>query len=172
MSKTIAASRILNLLKGEWSLKRKLINTEDRDFSGSASGTTKFLERGENALSYDESIIVNFANGTEVTATATYKFQIEKNKLHQYLVTQTNTEPEENHMFELNFFSTHRQIYAIASYICGNDNYSVRYSFSNNDSFSITYTVSGPNKNYSTETEFERVLPIGENPDTEIGPES
>ena len=172
MSKTVTASKILSLLKGEWSLNRKLINTKDKDFSGSASGTTKFLECGENTLSYDESIKVNFANGTEVDATATYKFQIEEDKLHQYLVTHTNTEPKEDHMFKLDFFSTHSQICAVASYVCGNDNYSVRYSFSNDNRFSITYTVFGPNKQYCTETEFERVLPLGEDTEPEIDPGS
>lgn len=171
MSKTVTASKILNLLKEEWSLNRKLINAKDKDFSGSASGTTKFLECDENTLSYDERIKVNFVNGIEVDATATYKFQIEEDKLHQYLVTPTSTEPKEDHMFELDFFTTSSQICSEASYICGSDNYSVRYSFHNNDSFRITYTVSGPNKNYSTETEFERVLPIGENLETESGSE-
>ena len=146
MPKTIEASKILNLLKGEWSLNRKLINAKDEDFSGSASGTAKFLECNKNTLYYDERITINFVNGIEVDARATYKFQIEENKMHQHLVTPTNTGPKEDHMFELIFFSTDSQIYAMATYICGNDNYSVRYSFFNNDSFRITYTASDPNK--------------------------
>ena len=82
MPKTIEASKILNLLKGEWSLNRKLINAKDEDFSGSASGTAKFLECNKNTLYYDERITINFVNGIEVDARATYKFQIEENKIH------------------------------------------------------------------------------------------
>lgn len=171
MSKTVSASTILDLLKGEWFLKRKLINVKDQDFSGSASGTTKLLESSENALSYDETVIVNFDNGAEMNTTAAYKFQVEEDKLHQYIVTQANTEQNEDHMFELDFFAATSQIYAMASYKCGNDNYSVQYSFSSDNRFSVIYIVSGPHKDYFTETEFKRILPEGENPKTEIGSE-
>ena len=171
MSKTVSASSILDLLKGEWFLNRKLINVKDQDFSGSASGTTKLLESSENTLSYDETVIVNFDNGAEINTTAAYKFQIEENKLHQYIVTQTNTEPKEDHMFELAFSATSSQRYAVAAYKCGNDNYSVQYSFSSDNRFSVIYMVSGPHKDYFTETEFKRILPEGENSKTEIGSE-
>lgn len=158
--KFVSASHILDLLAGKWFLTRKLTNNINQDFSGSASGKTELLECNQGALSYNESVIVYFDNGVEANGTASYKFRIEEDKLHQYSVTRTKVDTIEDHMFELNFFTTKsNQTYASATYFCSSDKYIVTYSFSSEDRFNITYTVLGPNKDYVTETEFER-MPI------------
>lgn len=166
--KSVDANHIFNLLAGKWSLKRKFVNNINEDFSGTASGLTEFLKNNDNALSYHESVIAHFNNGVEMNGTAYYEFYIENSKIHQYLVSSMRNETTEDHMFELNFSNSNNQIYASASYFCGMDKYKVNYSFFEENKFNVTYTVLGPNKNYITETEFEKITITGENTDIEI----
>lgn len=157
MSKNIQSSKILDLLKGKWSLDRKLINKINKSLSGTASGTSEFTEDKKNSLLYKEAVSVHFNNGFESHSTASYKFQIEDGKLNQCRIISSPVESKEGYMFELNFFSDNSNILASSSYICGKDNYRVEYIISNNNKFVITYTVLGPEKNYTTETKFQRI---------------
>lgn len=166
--KSVDANHIFNLLAGKWSLKRKFVNNIDKDFSGTASGLTEFLENNDNALSYHESVTALFDNGVEMKGAAYYKFCIEDSQIHQYLVSSISNETIEDHMFELNFSNSNNQIYASASYFCGLDKYEANYSFFEDNKFNVTYTALGPNKNFITETEFEKITIIGVNTDIEI----
>ena len=154
--KSVNTDYIFNLLAGKWSLKRKFIDNIDKNFSGTASGITQFLRNNKNTLLYHESVIARFDNGVKTEGTATYKFCIKNNKIHQYLVSFIKNEIVENPMFELDFSYTNDHIYACSSYLCGMDKYKVSYSFLDDHKFNIIYTVLGPNKNYITETEFEK----------------
>lgn len=166
--KLVSAAHVLDLLAGKWSLKRKFVNNIDKELSGTASGITEFLGDNDNALSYHESVIAHFDNGVELEGVAFYKFCIEDSKIHQYLVSFIRNEIVEDHMFELNFSHTNNQIYACASYLCGMDKYKVSYSFLDDYQLNITYTALGPNKNFITETEFEKIIVLGDDTDIEI----
>ena len=165
MKKTpIKALDIFQLLKGQWSINRKFDDRTSSDLSGSASGRTTLKSNNETILSYNEIVEAAFNNGVESTGTTSYKFKIEQNKLHQYLVSSN----KESHMFELNFFATNGKKYAKASYICEKDKYDVVYSFLDNSQFYVIYTVTGPKKNYTTLTSYERVELIGEDNNTSL----
>jgi len=155
--KSVNADYIFNLLAGKWLLKRKFVNNIDKVFSGTASGINEFLIYKNSTLSYRESVIAHFDKGIEIKGTTSYKFRIEDNKIHQYLVSSIRNEIVEDYMFELNFYHINSQIYARASYLCGMDKYKVSYSFFNDNKFNVIYTVLGPNKNFITETEFEKI---------------
>lgn len=166
--KSVDANHIFNFLAGKWSLNRKFVNNIDKDFSGTASGITEFLGNNDNSLSYNESVIAHFDNGTEIEGAAFYKFYIKDSKIHQYLVADAKDKTIEDHMFELNFSNDNNQIYACASYLCGMDKYKVSYSFFDDNKFNVTYTVLGPNKNFITETEFEKIVVTGDHINIDI----
>lgn len=159
---SVKVDHIFSLLAGKWLLKRKFINNIDKNFSGTASGLTEFLENNNNSLSYHESVVAHFDNGSEIDGTASYKFYIEDSRIHQYLVSSISDKTAEDYMFELNFSNNNNQIYACASYFCGMDKYKVNYSFLEDNKFNIVYTVLGPNKNFITETEFEKITVSGD----------
>lgn len=48
------------------------------------------------------------------------------------------------------------------------DKYKVSYSFLDDYQLNITYTVLGPNKNFITETEFEKITVLGDDTDIDI----
>ncbi len=166
MKKTpVNASDVFKLLKGKWSVDRIFDNKTNSDFSGAALGETT-LKAHNNTLLYNETIKTTFSNGTKAHGKATYKFQIKNNQLHQYLVTQTEKPSKEDHMFTLDFFMHSGKRYAEASYICKKDQYNVLYIFPNDNQFQIIYTVTGPQKDYITRTNFERVALIREEDST------
>ncbi len=147
---TIKSTYILKLLEGKWSLSRTLENSIDSKLSAEANGETTIEIVDDRTLSYLENVKTLFKNKIEIKGKASYKFQLDDGKLHQY----TN---DENYMFELEFFTHNSERHAQASYMCGQDRYNVEYIFRNNDNFTVTYEVLGPNKNYTTNTNFERV---------------
>jgi len=161
----IDALNIFQLLKGKWSLNRQFDNKTSSDFSGYASGETLLESNDETTLSYNEIVNAAFNNGVESTGTTSYKFKIEQNQLHQYLVTQS----EEAYMFELNFFAHNSdKKQAKASYVCKQDRYDVVYTFLNDTQFNVIYTVTGPQKDYTTITSFKRIELIGEENNTNL----
>lgn len=150
----ISALDIFQLLKGVWSISRKFDNQIETYLSGYASGTTTIKADNKTILLYNETSQTLFNNGVKSTGATAYKFKIEQTQLHQYLIASA----KEEHMFKLNFFAYKGRKAAKANYICGKDLYNVTYIFASDDQFQITYKVTGPRKNYITQTTFERSL--------------
>lgn len=135
---------IFHNLEGEWSIRRKLGDI------GEAEGRARFLQVSgdSNVLSYEEKLEITFFGSDKHQGHQEYKFiyDPERNSISKYNSSGV-------FMYQLQFSDNE----AYGEYLCDKDKYIATYIFLDGK-FTLTYEVSGPNKNYSIITEFERIV--------------
>jgi hypothetical protein len=140
-------SEIFEALAGQWRL--------ERTFSpglGTMTGTARFRPVRDGVLHYREDGRVTFANGHTGDAFREYHYLLDPDGTIRVCYVEPNTFGRTLHALHLDGTVTE----AVATHLCGADTYVGRYAFALPDRFTIDMDVSGPAKDYSTHTVFER----------------
>ncbi len=146
---------ILKYFEGTWDISRNMSNFHSPKYNGTAEGEVKITPDPKVGLSYSEKVKVKFANGVEASGTQNYVFQLDKGVVSQYRSKFAGSKELEK-MYSLEFFSNKDRLLAKHEYTCGKDLYRVEYSIYDYNNFVIQYMVTGPEKNYITQTSFIR----------------
>lgn len=137
-------------LPGFWKIKRKIRGqyfAQKRDDEG--LGTAKFILMTDHKMFYREDLKIN--NNQEAYREYQYRYDSEFNKVYvDFIDHQTQGlfhEIQQNNTSPYNFVGHHA---------CGEDHYEILYkfNFSNNQltGFNLEYRVTGPEKNYTIES--------------------
>jgi len=151
--------KIFNQLQGGWQFERVLRENVSLVSLGTAKGIANFKPH-HNTLSYkEEGILINSDHAL---------LKVHKEYLYYYLENQDLIEKHTAHnenstgvMYTLKFDEAEnfQSLYATGLHICKNDLYEAIYHFDteNFNKFKLVYRVKGPNKNYISETSYERI---------------
>jgi len=134
---------IFHNLEGKWSIKRIL------GAVGTAEGEASFIQTGNsNVFSYQEKLEITFTGYEKQTGHQEYKFiyDVERDSISKY-------NSSDNFMYQLKFSGNK----ANGEYDCTPDKYIATYMFLSDNKFFLIYKVTGPAKNYSIVTEFEKI---------------
>ena len=149
------AQDIFKYFCGKWTITRHLNNLAHPYLSASAKGKVIIKENSLDSNNYSEKVDITFLNGNKTTGSQEYIFKLIDNRISQYRFIQRGSDEIEK-MYDLNFVTNKERLLACSKYKCGKDLYQVEYSINEQNNFSIKYIVSGPNKNYITQTSFIR----------------
>lgn len=173
MSKTVAAA-IFTGLKGSWRLKRSL-NSALPDFpSGIFEGTATFKPRQPTAhsaaqeLVYSEQGELKTDNGFTLKANRKYiyRYNADEDKISAWFVKEDTKaqdgKEEVDYLFhDLEINSEGSALAGRGEHLCVLDMYWSYYEFRLDDSenmnvFGVRYKVKGPQKDYTSDTAYER----------------
>lgn len=142
------AAEVMARLVGSWSLDRVIAG------QGSMQGLATFTPLRETSLAYREQGRLRLVDGTALEAEREYVFR-ESNRGFEVFFKET----------PLRFF--HAVSLSVsgdgarsgsAGHLCNLDHYRSTYTFRDNGSFIIRHVVSGPRKDYTTVTNYARVV--------------
>ena len=145
----MAAEKFGNL-EGNWSIKRHIIDLSCVAL-GFGNGKASFVRAGnnKNVLLYDEILDLHLVGCKPHSgARQEYKFiyDIKADSISKYTSS-------ENLMYRFEMGGEG----ATGTYLCNRDKYVAFYNFTDNNRFTLIYKVSGPEKNYTIITEFEKI---------------
>ena len=146
---------------GIWKIARTCIDhtsNSNNNFQGSGKATFKELSNNNDnsLLQYSESLTLNIsvANTTNSTqATKQYHYEFKDGDVSIYNEEKSGNAIHCQKMFDLNFINNKS---AKGQYECGNDMYNCTFTFLSDTRFSITYKVTGPKKDYTLISIFEK----------------
>ncbi len=143
-------------LMGSWSFYRKLIVNDAKSLSGTVNGTVVVVQIAVDQLHYQE-------NGQFISTQGT--FNIQREYIYEYVEKEDKMEKffcqnrEKQGLFyslvsDNRLLSTTNHL-MLGKHLCAQDTYVANYLFEeNNTNFTLTYKVSGPQKNYYSETTY------------------
>lgn len=134
--------RLLTNFIGEWQFRREIINNP------LIIGQAIFERRSSNELHYFERGQYNAKNKQIIKFYREYFYQEVDNLISVYFIEDDSLRLFHNLAFKNNEAS--------AFHLCGRDEYYVKYQIHDDVNFSIQYDVSGPNKRYSSLTNYYR----------------
>ena len=147
----LTSYEIFKKLPGTWIFERTLNNLLQPQSSGVVNGHAKFIpvHGTQNLIHYLETGIFETKGGAKYPITKEYFFAFN----------------EQTHNIE-KYFAEHGAksglFYVLGQdlsgeHLCVKDNYKARYNYLDDDfqEFSINYEVTGPQKNYSSETRYK-----------------
>jgi hypothetical protein len=165
-----SSATIFQNLSGSWRLARKISSPE-----GMASGTATFTPSNTipSTMHYHE-------EGNLHVATQDKALEFKRDYLYVFENDNINVYYYENaqrgnllHVLNFNNLNTAAasaatnsscMSTAIGVHHCGNDTYRATYQFINNNKFKLHYIVNGPHKDYTIETEFEKIESVAPRP--------
>jgi hypothetical protein len=160
--------RIINLfstLQGKWGFFRTLSDRATDTSMGTVFGHVTFTPIKPNVLHYKEEGEFTTAPGQKLSAYREYLYTLnsERNKIEKHYV---NNGEDESLFYVLQFQSSPsakaKIISATGHHLCARDQYKATYEFSVNENpellsqFRLRYEVIGPQKNYVSDTTFEK----------------
>jgi hypothetical protein len=151
-------SDIFDYLKGKWILDR-VINNNAFSKNIYVKGSVVIDESNlEGTLNYLENVTIDLGLDQPIDAYKKYQFVLKDDKrLMQFDCKSDNKEDEITEMYTLDFeYLKNEYPKGTGAYKCNKDIYSVVYDFLCDNKFTVEYTVTGPNKDFSTQTEFTR----------------
>lgn len=146
---------------GIWKIARTCIDhapNSNNNFKGLGLATFKKISNNDDStlLQYSENLTLNLpvANTTNSTqATKQYRYKFKEDDVSIYNGEKSGNAAHYQKMFDLNFTGGKS---AEGKYKCGNDMYNCTFTFLSDTSFSITYKVTGPKKDYTLISIFEK----------------
>lgn len=139
---------IFQQLSGWWEINRQISP------GGVILGEVEFEAVSDDEYAYREHGTLTLDHGDVVEGvTRSYRY-IYKEGAIQVLYADG---PDDGKLFQVLEFEDKTR--AQAQHLCGQDLYQSRYEFYLPDSFSITHTVTGPKKDYVSDTIFKRLNP-------------
>lgn len=172
---------IFNQLKGEWQFNRTLTSHNDASPSGHVKGKAEFKALDEHLLHYTESGVftTNTGEAFNIQRTYAYRWIEAENCIKKFFVTHPSPtcpglsgasmgpsdEPRdvgsgERLFYTLSFESKGSNLIATGEHLCIKDNYHATYTFFGGETFErfrLTYDVDGPEKDYRSVTDYERI---------------
>ncbi len=137
--------QIFQTLAGKWIIKRHI------EGFGYGEGSANFTksENDCNEMLYAEKLDLHFSGDRHYSnAHQEYKFVYDPK---QDCIAKYTSKEELMYKFDI------RDNGAKGEYQCESDRYIATYNFIDESKFTLKYVVSGPSKNYSIITEFEKV---------------
>ena len=132
----------LSDFEGHWTLKRQITDHLGQ-MSGTMAGSATFRARPEGALNYQEEGTMTLASGGAFAATRRYRWCADGKDIAVFF-----DDGAPFHQFRpdgLTRGTTH---------LCGEDTYNVAYDFGAWPRWSATWQVTGPRKEYTSESLF------------------
>lgn len=138
------------ILKGTWIFKRKI------SANGVVNGVAEFKQIKPEVLNYSENGVWQVSGQTiNIYQKYQYHYDSQTDVISVYFA-----EEKPRFFYEINILPPDEKnstdISATAEHQCQQDHYKAQYSILNKNQFSLFYYVSGPKKNYTIQTEFER----------------
>jgi hypothetical protein len=145
------ALTIFKSLQGKWNISRIIFGF------GRVKGVANFqeIESEKDALYYKEEGVLTMENGVELNVHREYVYRYENEKIKAFFVENNKIDK----LFHVLSFDNNENgcgIQANASHKCINDTYYARYNFFSEKQFKLTYNVKGPEKDYVSETVFDK----------------
>jgi hypothetical protein len=134
--------RLFAALPGEWTLTRELPGT------GRMRGTARFRESAPALLHYREDGRLDLDDGQSLEVFREYHYRLEDGLIR--ICFAEPGPPRTLHVLRL------RDTSASDVHLCGADTYTGHYTFEDDDRFIVDMRVTGPHKDYSTHTVYER----------------
>lgn len=141
---------VFGALPGDWRLRRAF-----EPGLGTMTGVARFRPVRDGVLHYREDGRVTFANGHTGDAYREYHYVLDPDGTIRVCFVEADTFGRTLHALHLDGSVTD----AVDTHLCGADTYVGRYAFALPDRFTVDMTVSGPAKDYSTHTVFDRCAP-------------
>ncbi|MBR1092106.1 hypothetical protein JQ621_32060 [Bradyrhizobium manausense] len=148
-----AACEVMARLAGAWSFERAI------EGQGCMQGLATFTPLDSKSLAYREQGRLRLRNGTELEASREYVFR-RTERGFEVLFKETPLRPF--HAISLSA-SEAGALNGRASHLCNLDHYQSTYTFRSDGSFVIRHVVSGPRKNYTMVTAYDRAAPVAAN---------
>ena len=137
-------ARLFAALPGEWTITRVLPGI------GRMTGSARFRTAGPDLLHYREDGRLTLREGQSLEVYREYHYRLEEGRIR--ICFAEPGPPRTFHVLELD-----RPDGAASDvHLCGEDTYTGRYEFPDHDRFTIRMRVTGPQKDYSIETAYER----------------
>ena len=130
--------------QGTWRIRRDITDRLAGQ-SGHLMGEAGLTDVGQGVLKYTESGELRLGNGPVFTATRDYKWHFQNN-----MVVVTFADGSDFHSF------TPQGHVSGTDHPCGDDSYAVRYDFRSWPRWQAIWTVSGPRKDYTSVTNYDR----------------
>lgn len=143
--------KIFDQLEGKYSIKRIIGN------EGIGEGFAYFSGYDNNAIKktliYHEELNIHYYNSRcKIKAIKEYLYILENNEISKSFWEENN----KLLFYKMNFINN-KFLQASASHKCNLDIYKAKYIFYNHDSFDLSYEISGPNKDYTIKTRFNKI---------------
>jgi hypothetical protein len=141
-------------LTGVWELRRRL------GTQGHMRGIARFQPWRKGILHYQEQGSATFGNSRPFPAYRAYAYVYNQGTIAVYFWDQARQQPAELlHTLQFCFTNNSSQtLMAAGTHGCAEDVYKARYIFVNHDYFQLTYQVHGPKKNYTIQTNFNKLI--------------
>lgn len=146
----LTSYQIFKNLPGVWVFNRTLINIQDPKTSGEVSGLAEFrpMQGEQNLLQYYEvgTFVTNAGDKWQIKKEYFFAFNEKTYSIEKYFA-KDDLKDDLFYALNENLEGAHN---------CGQDKYVANYKYENDDfkEFSLTYKVTGPHKNYISETKY------------------
>ncbi|MEU0469249.1 MULTISPECIES: DUF6314 family protein [Amycolatopsis] len=135
-------ARLFAALPGEWTITRNLPGT------GRMTGSARFRPAGPDLLHYREDGQLALDGGQVLDVYREYHYRLEPGQIR--ICFAEPGPPRTLHVLRLD------QAAASDVHLCGRDTYAGHYEFPDENRFTVRMRVTGPEKDYSIETVYER----------------
>lgn len=150
--------KIFNSLQGIWKFRRRLQHKRVDHPYGEATGTAVFEKTDNNLLFYREDGLLTTYAGEELKFYREnfYEYSEKDDTVLKYLA---ENKEKLTFMYNLQFVKTEKVILANGIHLCVNDTYQAKFKFPEDefDTFNLVYDVKGSEKDYSSDTYYERI---------------
>lgn len=153
--------KLFKALRGQWSFSRKFKNMSSQKSLGTAKGMAIFSPIENNVLAYEEKGEFTAQSGSTLSMEREYLYSYDPEK--DTIEKHFSQDKKPNGLFYSLAFSSDRLLKtATGDHLCKKDRYKASYSFQfegtedNLKKFTLTYQVKGPEKDYESETVFEK----------------
>ncbi len=150
--------KTFGLMAGRWNLYRTITSPKFQPMTGAGKAIFENYQKDSSpSLLYKEELTLHLPSES-IHASKEYIFRLIDNEISVFF----NENPE-RFFYTLKFddqTTKDERLFQQAGgeHLCGNDNYRASYSFFNDNSFELTYQVSGPKKDYTMTTKYNRIV--------------
>lgn len=150
-----AGRRVLDLLRGRWSIERRI------EPGGHFTGLASFTQRSPDSLLYRESGVLVLDNGTRLDGENSYIYALRNGDIE---ISFTDGPSRGKQFVDISLPADHTDEFPIVSadrHLCRLDTYEATFRLENADLFSMTYVVRGPRKGYVSRSAHRRLADGG-----------
>jgi len=140
---TAEISRLFAALTGEWTLARVLPGI------GRVRGTARFTPMAPRVLHYREDGIFTLGDGQALEVYREYHYRLEDEQIR--ICFAEPGPPRTMHVLRPGATGSASDVH-----LCGADTYTGHYEFTGHNRFTVRMRVTGPHKDYSIHTSYDR----------------